>query len=276
MRGSTVKVRRSLRSRVVSASALAFLGLASMVCVVLPRAYEAQTRTDFERRAENAARGLAILLHTSAGTVEPSLLPSMAGWLIADPAFEGAFVVDGDGVVAARWPENSPGAGGPLPATSRVITSPTSCTAFETLPGSWGVAVRYSTRSLVRDLENVRWLFASIFLFTCGVFFILTNYLTRTILQPIEGIGRAAMSLADGEPVVQVPQTGDREIDELGEFISKLGESRRQSRVMTSPMDLLIAQNWGRRSAKRNPAPPPGSDPPRREPSRPPVEDPES
>jgi hypothetical protein len=98
-----------------------------------------------------------------------------------------------------------------------------------------------STRTIVRDMENVRWLFASIFLFTSGVFFILTKYLTRTILHPLEEIGRAAMCLADGEPVVQVPRTGDREIDELGEFISRLGESRRQSRVMMSPLELRHA-----------------------------------
>jgi signal transduction histidine kinase len=94
------------------------------------------------------------------------------------------------------------------------------------------------------------------------VFFILSQYLTRTILSPIEDIGRAAMGLADGEPVVEVPRTGDREIDDLGEFIEKLGESRRQSRVMTSPMDVLIAQSWGHAPKKAEPSFPP-ADPPK-------------
>lgn len=260
MRGSSIKLQRSLRTRVVAASALAFLGLAAMVCLVLPRAYEHQMLESFSERTENVARGLAFLLRRPGREVDPTALTSVASWLVADPAFQGAVVLDSQGNTLSRWPESASGFDKEVPRSPAVRFSPMSCIAFHPIDGEGDtvhvVAVRLSTASIVREFENVRWLFASIFLFTSGVFFVLTTYLTRTILHPLEEIRRAAMSLADGEPVVEVPQTGDREIDELGEFISKLGESRRQSRVMMSPMELRQAQGWG-----RNPVAKPTDDP---------------
>ena len=249
MRGSSVKLQRSLRTRVVAASALAFLGLSAMVCLVLPRAYEHQIEEAFSERTSNVAIGLAFLLR-SPDLQNPLAMASVSSWLVADPAFQGAALLDAAGRQITKWPESAPRFDGPVPRTAAVRYTPTSCVAFYPVGGEGAslrvVAVRRSTASIVRDFENVRWLFASIFLFTSGVFFILTSYLTRTILHPLEEIRRAAMSLADGEPVVEVPHTGDREIDELGEFISKLGESRRQSRVMMSPAELRQAQAWAR------------------------------
>jgi HAMP domain-containing protein len=239
-----------LRTRVVAASALAFLGLAAMVCLVLPRAYEHQMQESFSERTASLATALAFVLYRPGQEANLEPVAAMSSWLAADPSFQGAAVLDADGRALSKWPESSPGFDGPVPHTAVVHFTPTSCIAFHPNSGNGPtlrvVAVRRSTESIVRDFENVRWLFATIFLFTSGVFFILTTYLTRTILHPLEEIRRAAMSLADGEPVVEVPHTGDREIDELGEFISKLGESRRQSRVMMSPNELRNAQSWGR------------------------------
>jgi HAMP domain-containing protein len=261
MRGSSVKMQRSLRTRVLAACALAFLGLSGVVCLVLPRAYETQRRDVFVNHSENLARGLAFLLAQGAG----QNLDSLAGWLIADPDFEGAAILQADGHVVAKFPSEALSFGENVPEVPRSVCTAAGCVAFHPLGGEGAaaqvVAVRLSSRSLVRDFENVRWLFASIFLFTSGVFFILSQYLTRTILSPIEQIGRAAMNLADGEPVVEVPKTGDREIDDLGEFIEKLGDSRRQSRVMTSPMDVLIAQSWGH-APKKTESARPAADPP--------------
>jgi hypothetical protein len=264
MRGSTVKVQRSLRTRVIAACALAFLGLAAVVCLVIPRAYEAQRRATFVNRAEVAVRGLAYLLEKPGQSPDASALAALSGFLVADPDFESATVFRTDGQILAQFPAGARPISGPIPTAPTSTPSPTGCAAYRPLLGDgttqYVAAVRLTSQSLVRDFENVRWLFASIFLFTSGVFFILSQYLTRTILSPIEEIGRAAMNLADGEPVVEVPRTGDREIDDLGEFISKLGESRRHSRVMTSPMDVILAQSWGhsRRlaaSAKNRPEP---------------------
>jgi HAMP domain-containing protein len=105
--------------------------------------------------------------------------------------------------------------------------------------GPHAIGLRALTDRLHMDIQNVRWLFASIFLFICGVFWILTTYLTRGILRPLEDIRQAAMSLADGEPIVDVPQTGDHEIDELGQYIASLGSQRRASTVMQRPSELL-------------------------------------
>src|SRR5262245_5263576 len=250
MRGSSVKLQRSLRTRVVAASALAFLGLVAMVCLVLPRAYEHQIQEAFSERTSNVATGLAFLLRSPELQASPAAIASVSSWLVADPAFQGAALLDAAGRQLTKWPESAPRFDGPVPRTALVRYTPTSCVAFHPVGGQDAtlrvVAVRRSTASIIREFENVRWLFASILLFTSGVFFILTSYLTRTILHPLEEIRRAAMSLADGEPVVEVPHTGDREIDELGEFISKLGESRRQSRVMMSPAELRQALAWGK------------------------------
>lgn len=250
MRGQSVKVQRSLRTRVVAASALAFLGLSAVVCLVLPRAYEAQANSAFQDRVTTTARGVAATLGVQLSPDGTALDP-VTRWLASDPAFVAVVLVDANGRAIDRWPDSA-GSFGALPDAggTSVHVAPNGTVAVQPLrpgdPSSPWVAVRYSTVTLVRDFENVRWLFASLFLFTSVVFFILTNYLTRTILQPLEEIGRAAMCLADGEPVVQVPTTGDREIDDLGQFIAKLGESRRQSRVMTSPHELLAARRWGR------------------------------
>ena len=256
MRGNAVKVQRSLRTRVLAASAIAFLGLSAVVCLVLPRAYEAQELSGFQQRVSDRAQGLAALV-IAQDRYDARALEGFTGWLASDPVFVGAALLDAGGVVLARWPDSA-GAFGPVPAAEgALIATPTGTIAFHRLrdddSASPYVAVRYSNDALIRDFENVRWLFASLFLFTSVVFFILTKYLARTILQPLEQIGRAAMSLADGEPIVQVPQTGDREIDDLGQFIAKLGESRRQSRVMTNPMELLVARRWGRDRPRPDP-----------------------
>jgi hypothetical protein len=260
MRGSSVKVQRSLRTRVIAACALAFLGLAAVMCLIVPRAYEAQRRDAFIDRAEHMARGLAFLLQRPGQAPDPAALAMFSGWLVAEPDFESAAVQDKAGRIIAQFPETGRTITETSPNAPATVAAPMGRVAFHPLVGDgtseYVVAVKLSSQSLVRDFENVRWLFASIFLFTSGVFFILTQYLTRTILSPIEEIGRAAMNLADGEPVVEVPRTGDREIDELGEFISKLGESRRHSRVMTSPMDVILSQSWGQSRRARSEARP--------------------
>ncbi len=263
MRGQSVKVQRSLRTRVLAASALAFLGLSAVVCIVLPRAYEAQALSAYQDRVTTAARGVAAMVGGAATTPEAALDP-VTRWLASDPTFVAAVLVDANGRAIDRWPASA-GSFGDMPEVGEALVQvvPSGTVAVQPVrpgdPSSPWVAIRSSNASLVRDFENVRWLFASLFLFTTVVFFILTNYLTRTILQPLEEIGRAAMSLADGEPVVQVPTTGDREIDDLGQFIAKLGESRRQSRVMTSPVELLAARRWGRDGRPAPPAAPPAA-----------------
>jgi HAMP domain-containing protein len=121
------------------------------------------------------------------------------------------------------------------------------------VPGPEGtvptVFVRTSTDRFVRDLENVRWLFSSIFLLGGAAFFVLAKYLTQTILLPLEDIRRAARNLADGEPDVRVPEIGDDEIAELGGIIRTLGDSRRHSRILSRPRP-------GYRELGPEPAPP--------------------
>lgn len=279
MRGNSVRVRRSLRTRVIAACALAFLGLAAVVCLVLPAAYEVAARTAFEERAATTARGLASLVRTSRSGTEKRVLDSLVSWLVSDPAVTGAAILDGKGGVLARWPESGPEFAGELPTAATVLSTASWFLGYHPLgeldPAGRTVVVRLSNAALIHDLENVRWLFSSIFLFTSVVFFVLTRYMTRTILQPIEEIRRAAMGLADGEPAVEIRETGDREIDELGEFITKLGDSRRHSRVMMNPLEILASRRWGRHGEKGPGGPDVGLSGPDAA-ARPPAEDPRS
>ena len=266
MRGTTITLKRSLRMRVLAASALAFVGLTAMICMVLPHAYETQTRQHFRTNALDIARGITFQLEdptTPSGRVS---VDELGSWFVAHPAMEAVIVLDAGGHVIDRWPTTAPGWAGEYPVASTVETKHHT-TAFQPIvqngESTYTVAVRFSTDELVRDLENTRWLFASIFLFTSGVFFVLAKYLSSTILNPLEQIGRAAQNLADGEPVVDVPRTGDKEIDELGAFIAKLGESRRHSRVMESPLSLLSRRAYGASASseagRRAPAADPGA-----------------
>lgn len=239
-RGSSIRLQRSLRMRVLAACALSFLGLVAVVCLAMPRAYEAQAREAFRSRCVSLARSLAFLRVDPGSEQGRELVES---WVAAEEHFVAAAIVTPDGRVVERWPDGSAVTSETIPVDADARQVSGAYVAYHPIITAEGeslvAAVRVSSDALVRDLENVRWLFASIFLFTCGVFFVLSLYLTRTILTPLEQIGRAAMDLADGEPIVEVPMTGDREIDDLGNFIKKLGENRRHSRVMENPLAVL-------------------------------------
>lgn len=243
--------------RVLAASALAFVGLTAMICMVLPHAYETHAREQFRTTAKSLARGICFQLQDPMALEEEVSLEGLASWFVAHPALDACLLLDESGAVIDRWPANAPGWSDDVPGATTVETK-RNTTAFQPLVENGDrartIAVRLSTDGLIHDLENTRWLFASIFLFTSGVFFVLAKYLTSTILNPLEQIGRAAQNLADGEPVVVVPKTGDREIDELGAFISKLGENRRHSRVMESPLSLLSRHSYGAHSSAKKKA----------------------
>ncbi len=216
-----------------------------MVCLVLPTAYEIHARSLLVDRAQSLAQGAAVVFSDPDRDIDTSGFDDISVFLGSDSTFEVIAIVDESGTVLARWPEKASSLGAtvvPTDGPRRNLTFAPGTQAISNADPPRSVHVRLSTRELVLDLENVRWLFASIFLFTSVVFFVLTTYLSRSILNPLQEIGRAARNLADGEPVVTVPVTGDREIDELGSFISKLGENRRRSRVMMSPMAVLSSQ----------------------------------
>ncbi|MCA9753451.1 MAG: HAMP domain-containing protein, partial [Gemmatimonadetes bacterium] len=215
-RGSSVRLQRSLRMRVSAACAMSFLGVVAVVCLAMPRAYEEQARAAFDQQALTVARTLSFLREHPGATEGHDVIEE---WLRSEPLFLSAAITSADGTPVERWPVNA--AAPAVPAGGPSVTRLTdSHVAFHPMVSADGrplvVSVRLSSDTLTKDLENVRWLFASLFLFTSVVFYLLSLYLTRTILNPIEEIGRAAMDLADGEPNVHVPTTGDREIDDLG------------------------------------------------------------
>lgn len=243
MRGSSIPVRRSLRVRVIAAATSAFAGLAAMVCLLLPYTYARQARESFRNDTIALAQGIALSLESSPVPVEgTSQLPDLAAWARAIPHLDAVLLMNSEGAQLARWPGNAPPWKGPIPATGYFQGASEAATFLpfgDVGNGPRTLAVLVSADRLTGDLQNARWLFLSIFLFLAGVFVVLTRYLSNSIVEPLEQIGRAAMDLADGEPVVEVPRTGDREIDELGEFISQLGANRRRSTVMAVPQELL-------------------------------------
>jgi len=264
-RGATLKMRRSLRTRVVAACTLAFLGLGAMTCLVLPQAYEFQGRQGLREHTEVLAKGTAFLIQQDRFRPDGLGIASVSGWLDGDPDFESAVLLDEAGQLIDWWPDMSSGWDVDPPIRATTTMGKGHFSSVVPVSGMNGpveaVGIRTSTERLHTDIQNVRWLFASIFLFICGVFWILTTYLTRGIITPLEEIRQAAMDLADGEPIVDVPQTGDQEIDELGRYIASLGSQRRASTVMQQPHELL-RQSARKKAREQAPASPPVSPPP--------------
>jgi len=248
MRGSSIALRRSLRTRVTAASITAAVTLSVAVCLLLPRGYQVQGRERLRSEANGIAEAVALRVHAGPdGTVVLPAAAELAAWAAAHPSLDRVVLFDADGVEIERWPEGGVAWNGPTLPSGRddplylTVSHPIRAidAADDRAVGS-RVGIRMSTALLVADVNEVRWLFGAIFLLMAGVFFVLTRYFALTILAPLEDISRAAQSLADGEPMVQLPETGDREIDELGQVISELGKNRRRSRVMEIPRDVRL------------------------------------
>lgn len=249
MRGTSLALRRSLRTRVTAASFTAAAALAGVVCLLLPHGYRVQEEDRLRAEAAAVADALALRLSTGEDGA-PSLPPDaeLSAWAVAHRSLDRISLFDAEGAEIGHWPEGAPAWNG-VPLPDGHAGSPPFLTVTRTIraldagegPAAVGsrVAVRMSTAPLLADVNEVRWLFGAILLLMAGVFVVLTRYFTQSILAPLEEISRAAQSLADGEPMVQWPETGDREIDELGEVISRLGESRRNSRVMEVPHEMM-------------------------------------
>ncbi|MGQ0720413.1 MAG: hypothetical protein ACT4PE_02440 [Candidatus Eiseniibacteriota bacterium] len=236
-RGAGVLLRRSLRLRVVLATALAFVGLGTVVCLVLPRAYAQQSRDNLRERAFVLAQGVSYIVGGGVVAGEDGLGP-LTGLLDAEPDFDSIVFLGPDGAVRSHWPESVARWSATVPPGTVVLEGRDHFIGVSRVQGSGevaAVAVRLSTARMVTDLESMRWLFAAIFLLTCGAFWVLSTYLARGIVDPLEDIRRAAMSLADGEPRVVVPRSGDAEFDELSRYLDELGQKRRHSTVMASP-----------------------------------------
>jgi hypothetical protein len=247
MRGSSIALRRSLRTRVTAASIAAAAALTGVVCLLLPHGYRVQGQDRL--RNEGAGIGEAVAMRLQTGPDGSVALPpaaELAAWATVHPSLDRIVLFDADGAEIDRWPEGGAAWDGlPLPS-GHVGDPPFLVVSHPIRPIDAGedaavgahVGVRMSSALLLADVNEVRWLFGAIFLLMSGVFVVLTRYFSLSILTPLEDISRAAQSLADGEPMVQLPETGDREIDELGEVISRLGQVRRQSRVMELPRDV--------------------------------------
>lgn len=268
-RGAGLVLHRSLRIRVTLATALAFVGLGVLVCVILPRAYAEQVRESLRERTQILSHGVAFLLQREDtrdpdDDRNPRHLARVAGWLDAEPDFESAILLDESGATIGSWPDGEADWSAEVTPFATVVQGHDHFVGIAPVagvPGVAGVAVRTSTARMAGDLENMRWLFGAIFVFTCVAFWVLSNYLVRGIVDPLEEIRRAAMYLADGEPVVDMPTSGDREIDELGRYVDMLGQKRRESTVMTSPLLSYLREKSPVPKAHRPEAPAPTLDP---------------
>jgi hypothetical protein len=242
-RGAGLSLITSLRLRVTLATALTFVGLGVLVCLVLPRAYAEQAREGLRERTRILANGVAHQLQhdevVGGHTGDPAhRLRRVAGWLDSEPDFDSALLMDPDGRKLAVWPASAQDWSGDIAAETKLGRGRTHYVAVAPVSsGTIGsVAVRTSTTRVAGDLENMRWLFVSIFVVACMSFWVLSRYLVHGIVDPLEEVRRAAMSLADGERHVPVPASGDREIDELGRYIDALGRKRRHSTLLPNPL----------------------------------------
>jgi len=242
-RGAGVSLISSLRLRVTLATALTFVGLGILVCLVLPRAYAEQAREALRERTHILANGVAHSIardEVFGRSVEETALRlrDVSAWLDSEPDFDSVLLLDGEGNAVAVWPASAENWSDRIAEDARldrgrdyyVDVVPIGSGAF----GS--VAVRATTARVGEDLENMRWLFLSIFIVACLSFWVLSRYLVHGIVDPLEEVRVAAMRMADGERHVPVPASGDREIDELGRYIDALGQKRRHSTLMPNPL----------------------------------------
>jgi hypothetical protein len=221
----------TLRVRLLMACALALLGLTAVVGATLHQVFEQQSRDDLRRRTELLARAAAAF---ASRTVPPST--AEIGWLLSDADFESLQLFDADGREIGLFPpsavvaDETPRPAAPTVSPSNdvsVMDGKNEMIAFAEVLGSAGVQrleLRTSTARLQHELQNIRWLFGSIFLFAGAVFAALALYLTRGVVLPLEEVRRAASRIVNGEQNVRLPVSGDLEIDEIARFFHSLAE----------------------------------------------------
>jgi HAMP domain-containing protein len=227
-----------LRTRVIAACALFLVGLSFVLGLALPRVFDTIARESLRERTRSMASGAAFHLRNSDGaTVE-----DLGHWLQGEVDFEAVAITDARGRVRSSWPTGHTWSA-PVPPGERVTESEAHFVATVPLgrPGSdTSIAVRTSTERLRTELTSIVGLFLSLLLFGAAWLFVLTGYLVRAVLAPLEEIHQAAQHLADGELYVSVRRSGDPEIDELGELISQLGDERRASLSKTEdPLEVI-------------------------------------
>ncbi len=229
VRGSIVRLRGSLRTRVIAACALLLVAIGFVLCLVLPRSFEQVARESLRERTTSMARGAAFHIGSAS---DDAALESTVRWLSGEPDFESAALVGHSGRILAVRPEGSAAWRTMIPSGGQIMESADHFVAIVSLrePGEAPfVAVRTSTTRLRGELASVVGLFSALLLLTSAAFFVLTSYLVRAVLNPLDEIRLAAQHLADGERDVHVLPSGDAEIDELGQLISTLGAVRRDS-----------------------------------------------
>jgi methyl-accepting chemotaxis protein len=230
----------SLRVRLLLASAVALLGLTSVAGVTLHQVFENQARDHLAERAKILAAGAAAFLSVPEGSVrqtgsdsnagakpstdsdfkgaEANRLSSLIAWLKTDPDFESIRLLDEEGSILLTF--LAPGAESPeLPSFSAAAPASRGTSALQ-------VEISLSPARLARELNNIRWLSASIALLAGAFFAALSIYLTRGVVLPLEQIRRAARRIASGETNVRIPFSGDWELDEFAHSIESVAERR--------------------------------------------------
>lgn len=238
VRGTSVRLRRSLRTRVIAACAMFLVGLASVVCFVLPRAFETVARDGLRERARSLAAATAFQLsRTGDAGIE-----DVGRWLATENDFESVAILDDAGAARIQWPPDAAGWEDPVDRAVHYSESVDHFLALAPLDAAERggvVAVRMSTVRLHGELASVVGLFASFVLMAGAGIFILARYLVQTVLAPLEGIQIAAERVADGEAWVTVPSSGNPDIDELGGLIAELGDGERPTRTASAPASWI-------------------------------------
>jgi methyl-accepting chemotaxis protein len=213
----------SLRVRLLLASAVALLGLTAVAGVTLHQVFENQARDHLAERAKILALGAAAFLSVPGRDsdftgAEADRLASLVAWLKTDPDFESIRLLDEDGSILLTF--LAAGAASPdLPSFSAAAPASRGTSALQ-------VEVSLSPARLARELNNIRWLSASIALLAGAFFAALSIYLTRGVVLPLEQIRRAARRIASGETNVRIPFSGDWELDEFAHSIESVAERR--------------------------------------------------
>jgi hypothetical protein len=219
VRGTSVRLRRSLRTRVLAACVAAFLAISFLLCFVVPRSFRAVAVESLRERTRSMAVVAAFQLRHAGGE---SLLDA-ARALEGELDFESLALLHAEGRPPAVGPKDAPGWDAPVRWSEQLEEKRDHFLAIAPIAAGtsdW-IAVRTSTVRLQEDVRAVAALLFALLLVTGSALLALAGYLLRAVLAPLEDIRVAARHLAGEE-------SGDGEIDELGELIAKLGDDARR------------------------------------------------
>lgn len=234
-RGSSVRLRRSVRTRVIAACTVAFATFSVLLCLVVPRSFRVFASESLRERTRSMARNAALHVRRTGG----ESLAYAGRVLEVELDFESLAILDAEGRVLTVWPTGARGWQSTVERAEPLTESRDHFLATTPIGGRWNewIAVRTSTARLRQDIGSVTALLFALLLSTGAALFALAGYLLRAVLEPLDEIRLVARHLADRD--LSARPAGDSEVDELGGLISRLSDGVRPGGSVEAQLELI-------------------------------------